>query len=160
VDSKGSGDFISLREALVAGTHDTPSTIIVLNGSYTLRRGWPDVKVQSFQIVGGGNVDVTGDIKSKRCALLNATGADTSIFLENLKISFISNFSEPRHCVAVLGGASARVTRCEMRSTAAACYSDGKGSSLLLLSCRTTGPGAGPLVINSGFLVASDFHFS
>ena len=44
VDADGSGDFVSLRQALALGSLKTPSTIIVLDGSYTLH-GCPDVKI-------------------------------------------------------------------------------------------------------------------
>ncbi len=74
--------------------------------------------------------------------MFGASGTD-SMFLENLKI--LTMGTPASHCVAV-DGASASITRCEMKSSIAACYIAGKGSSLLLLQCKTCGPGAGPLV--------------
>jgi hypothetical protein len=44
VDADGSGDFVSLRQALASVSLKTPNTIIVLDGSYTLH-GCPDVKI-------------------------------------------------------------------------------------------------------------------
>ena len=152
VDTNGSGDFVSLRQAL--GALDTPSTIIVLAGSYTLH-GWPDLNIQSFQVIGEGIVHIASE--GGNIAFV-ASGAHASMFLENLRIHSIGTAT--RHCVGVCSGASASITRCEMRSTGAACYSDGKDSSLLLLQCRACGPGAGPLVTNYGFLEAEDCRFT
>jgi tetratricopeptide (TPR) repeat protein/uncharacterized membrane protein YgcG/predicted nucleotidyltransferase len=154
VDADGSGDFVSLRQALSSGSLNTPSTIIVLAGSYTLH-GWPDVKMKRFQILGEGNVRVAG---AGRATLFGASGTDTSMFLENLKI--LTMGTPASHCVGVDDGASASITRCEMKSSIAACYSAGKGSSLLLLQCKTCGPGAGPLVKDYGFLEAHDCRFA
>ena len=159
MDAKGRGDFVSLRQAWVG--RENPTTIIVLAGSYTLW-GVKNVKMKSFQIIGDGNVNVAGDISSQSATLFSAFNADTHMYLENLKIRFVVDVGHAttRHCVAVNNGARATVTRCEMRSSGASCFSDGQGSSLVLLECKTFGPGAGPLVTNYGFMEAQACHFS
>jgi hypothetical protein len=162
VDAKGRADFVSLRQALVS--RENPTTIIVLTGNYTLW-GPRNVKMKSFQIIGDGNVNVTGDINSDFGVLFSVSKymcADTHMYLENLKIRFVVDVGHEmtRYCVAVNNGARDTVTCCEMRPSGASCFSDGQGSSLVLLECKTFGPGAGPLVTNYGFMEAHDCHFS
>jgi tetratricopeptide (TPR) repeat protein len=162
VDAEGSGDFVSLCQALVV--RENPTTIIVLAGTYTLRGRGMNVKMKRFQIIGDGNVNIAGDIKSEFPVLFSASNAGTHMYLENLKIRFVVDVGQShesiRHCVEVCSGACATVTRCEMRSSGASCVSRGQGSSLVLLGCKTFGPGAGPLVANYGFMEAHDCHFS
>ena len=131
VDADGSGDFVSLRQAL--GSVNIPSTIIMLAGTYILH-GWQVVKMKSCQVVGERNVHVAGVGKA---TVFGASGTDASMCLENLKILTIG--TPAIHCVAVNDGASAIITRCKMKSSIAACYSAGKGSSLLLLQCKACG---------------------
>ncbi len=162
MDAKGRADFVSLRQALVG--RGNPTTIIVLAGSHTLL-GPRNVKMKGFQIIGDGNVNVTGDINSDFGVLFSVSKymcTDTHMYLENLKIRFVVDVGHEmtRHCVAVNNGARDTVTRCEMRSSGTSCFSDGQGSSLVLLECKTFGPGAGPLVTNYGFMEAHDCHFS